>query len=236
MSTTSRYHSPNSALAEVWVSLTEQERLVYERAGYHRVFGLGTRPALLIVDVEYNFTGLPGERILESITTFRDSCGEAAWRAVPSIAELLRSARTAGIPVVFTHGTTAGDPPGTPRRGTDIIDELAPTENEHVVAKEAASAFHDTDVAGYLLAHGVDTVIHAGCTTSGCVRASVVDAAAEGFKNAVVEECVFDRALLPHQVNLFDMDAKYADVTSLEDATKYLANNRRAHELVPPRG
>jgi maleamate amidohydrolase len=225
MSESSRHDSPGSALAEVWASLTEQERLVYERAGYHRAFGLGTRPALLIIDVEYNFTGLPETPILDSIATFPDSCGEAAWRAVPWIAELLRGARTTGIPVVHTHGTTAGDRPGTPRRGTDIIDELAPAENEHVVAKEAASAFHDTDVAAFLFSQGVDTVIHAGCTTSGCVRASVVDSAARGFRNAVVEECVFDRALLPHQVNLFDMDAKYADVISLDAATKYLANN-----------
>jgi maleamate amidohydrolase len=94
------------------------------------------------------------------------------------------------------------------------------------VAKSAASAFHDTGVDRYLAAKGVDTVIHAGCTTSGCVRASVVDAAACGFRNAVVEECVFDRALLPHQVNLFDMDAKYADVISLESAERYLADHR----------
>jgi nicotinamidase-related amidase len=223
MSGSSRYDSGGSALSEVWSSLTDQERRVYERAGYHRVFGLGTSPALLIVDVEYNFTGLPGERVLDSIATYPDSCGEAAWRAVPSIAELLRCSRAAGIPVVFSHGTAVGDRPGTPRRGTDIIDELAPADDDFVVAKEAASAFHDTDVASYLHSKGVDTVIHAGCTTSGCVRASVVDSAARGFKNAVVEECVFDRALLPHQVNLFDMDAKYADVISLDDATKYLA-------------
>jgi maleamate amidohydrolase len=212
-----------SALTDVWQMLTEGERTVYERAGYHRAFGLGVSPALLIVDVEYNFTGDADEPILDSIAKYPDSCGEGAWRAVPAVAGLLASARDARIPVVYTHGTSKADRPGTPRRGTDIIDEIAPQDDEYVVAKSAASAFHDTGVARHLLAKGVDTVIHAGCTTSGCVRASVVDAAAHGFRNAVVEECVFDRAVLPHQVSLFDMDAKYADVIPLKAAEKYLA-------------
>jgi nicotinamidase-related amidase len=215
---------PTSALTTVWHTLTKEERTVYERAGYHRVFGLGASPALLIVDVEYNFTGDVNEPILDSIAKYPDSCGEAAWRAVPAIVRLLASSREVRIPVVYTHGMPKGDRPGTPRRGTDIIDEIAPQKDEYVVAKSAASAFHDTGVARYLAANGVDTVIHAGSTTSGCVRASVVDAAAYGFRNAVVEECVFDRALLPHQVNLFDMDAKYADVISLKAAEKYLAD------------
>lgn len=215
--------APIGALATVWQDLTEEERAVYARAGYHRAFGLGTAPALLIVDVEYNFTGDVPEPILDSIAKYPDSCGEAAWRSVPAIVRLLAAARAARIPVVYSHGTPTGDRPGTPRRGTGIIDEISPRADEYVVAKSAASAFHDTGVARHLAYRGVDTVIHAGCTTSGCVRASVVDAAAHGFRNAVVEECVFDRAWLPHRVNLFDMDAKYADVISLETAETYLA-------------
>ncbi|MFC5745750.1 isochorismatase family protein [Actinomadura rugatobispora] len=212
-----------SAPADVFQALTASERAVYEQAGYHRVFGLGASPALLVVDVEYNFTGDADEPVLDSVAKYPDSCGGAAWRAVPAIARLLAAARAARIPVVYTHGRPEGDRPGTPRRGTDIIDEIAPRDGEYVVAKSAASAFHGTDVAAHLRGGGVDTVVHAGCTTSGCVRASVVDAAAHGFRNAVVEECVFDRAVLPHQVNLFDMDAKYADVISLGAAENYLA-------------
>lgn len=223
MTASPQFDSAGSALAEVWGWLTEDERSVYEQAGYHRIFGLGSSPAVVVVDVEYNFTGVGQESILDSIQTYPDSCGEAAWRAVPSIAHLLSAARGAGAPVVFTHGTAEGDRPGTPRPGTEILDELAPRPGEHVVAKSAASAFRGTDVASHLLAKGVDSVLFAGCTTSGCVRASVVDAAALGFRSAVVEECVFDRAVLPHCVNLFDMDAKYADVVSLEAATTYLA-------------
>jgi maleamate amidohydrolase len=220
----SLYHAPDSALVSVWETLSDDEREVYELAGYHRQFGLGTRPAVLVVDVEYNFTGLPGERILDSITTYPDSCGETAWRAVPAIAELLTCARRAGVPVVYSHGVGEGAAgTGAPRPGTAIVDELRPQEGDLVVAKEAASAFHGTIVADFLKKQGVDTVIHIGCTTSGCVRASVVDAHALGLRSAVVEECVFDRAVLPHQVNLFDMDAKYADVVTLAAAVRYLA-------------
>lgn len=215
-----------SACQTVWEALTPEERRVYERAGYHRVFGLGRAPALVVVDVEYNFTGLPGESAIESVQTYSDSCGPAAWRAVPAIAELLAAAREAGIPIVFTHGTPGHEPTGRPRRGTDVIDELRPDPGELVLAKSAASAFFGTGLADHLRAAGVDTVLHTGCVTSGCVRASVVDAAAHGFHAAVVEECVFDRAVLPHQVSLFDMDAKYSDVIPLASATDYLARVR----------
>lgn len=211
------------ACEAVWAALAPEERTVYERAGYHRRFGLGNSPALVIVDVEYNFTGVQGDSVLTSVQTYPDSCGPAAWRAMPAIAELLGGARHAGIPIVFTHGMPGDEPPGRHRRGTDIVDELLPNVEEAVLAKSAASAFHGTGLAERLQAIGIDTVLHAGCTTSGCVRASVVDAAAYGFRPAVVEECVFDRAVLPHQVSLFDMDAKYGDVISLSAATSYLA-------------
>ena len=217
------YEAPTSALASVWQSLSAQEREVYERAGYHRSFGLGTRPAVLVVDVEYNFTGFDGDTILNSLTTYPDSCGEAAWRAIPAIAALLDVARQAHVPIVYTHGVGAGaGGAAAPRCGTDIVDELKPRPGELVVAKRAASALNDTPVGEYLRQRGVDTVIHTGCTTSGCVRASVLDTHALGLRSAVVEDCVFDRAVLPHRVNLFDMDAKYADVMTLASASSYL--------------
>jgi maleamate amidohydrolase len=221
--TASLYEAPDSALASVWRTLSAKEREVYRRAGYHRSFGLGARPAVLVVDVEYNFTGLAGDTSLDSLATYPDSCGEAAWRAVPAIAELLGCARRLGVPVIYSHGVGEGAAAaGAPRRGTDVVDELRPQKGDLVVAKEAASAFNGTAVAGFLRDRGVDTVIHTGCTTSGCVRAGVVDAHALGLRSAVVEESVFDRAVLPHQVNLFDMDAKYADVMTLAAVTAYL--------------
>lgn len=210
------------ACATVWGELSADERTVYERAGYHRPFGLGSRAALLVVDVEYNFTGLPGDTAVGSVAAFPDSCGPAAWRSIPAIARLLDLARGLGLPVIFTTGQPNPDSDHRPRIGTEVVDELRPRSGEKVIAKSAASPFHATGLADHLRGLGVDTVVHTGCVTSGCVRAGVVDAAAHGFRNVVVEECVFDRAVLPHQVSLFDMDAKYADVMSLDAVTPLL--------------
>ena len=210
--------------ARSWDSLIPADEVdVYRRAGYQRRHGLGTRPALLVVDVEYNFTGMPGVPLLPSIDAYRNSCGPLAWAAIPSIARLLGIARARDIPVAFTHGVRRADTVTSPRVGTDIVDELAPRDGEVVLSKEAASAFLGTSLLRHLVEWGVDTVIHAGCVTSGCVRASVVDAAGYGFKSAVVEDCVFDRARVPHLANLFDMDAKYGDVVSLGEIEAYLA-------------
>lgn len=206
-----------------WSELIPEEEIeVYRRAGYQRAFRLGTRPALLIVDVEYNFTGDKSEPILDSIAKYRNSCGEMAWTSIPYIQRLLEKVRLAGHPVIFTHGITREDTVREPRLGTAIVEEIAPRPGELVIAKHAASAFFNTHLVSHLIENGVDTVIHAGCVTSGCVRASVVDAASYRFKNAIIEECVFDRALTPHIANLFDMDAKYGDVMGIDDIEQYL--------------
>jgi maleamate amidohydrolase len=211
------------ASARPWTDLISPDEVeVYRRAGYQTTYGLGTRPALLVVDVEYNFTGLPGQEHLQSIAMYRNSCGPMAWESIPKIARLLERVRQMGLPVAFTHGFERADTVRAPRLGTQIVDEIAPRQGELMIEKEGASAFFGTRLAANLVKWGVDTVIHTGCVTSGCVRASVVDGAAYGFKNAVVEECVFDRARTPHIANLFDMDAKYGDVMSLEDIEKYL--------------
>lgn len=206
-----------------WTGLISDAELeVYRRAGYQQRFGLGERPALLIIDVEYNFTGDVDEPILDSIAKYANSCGEMAWQAIPHIASLLDLARALSLPIAYSHGREDADTVQMPRLGTAIVDEIAPRPGELVIAKSAASAFFGTSLVSFLIENRVDTVVHTGCVTSGCVRASVVDAASYGFKNAIVEECVFDRALTPHQANLFDMDAKYGDVISLAEATTYL--------------
>lgn len=203
------------------VQLTPTEREVYDRAGYWGISGTGRRPGLLVVDVEYNFTGDVDEPILDSIRKYPNSCGPAAWAAVPVIAELLGCARAGGHPVAYTHGQERGAS-SLPQVGNRVIDELRPYDGELVVEKAAASAFFDTGVADWFRTRGVDTIVHVGCTTSGCVRASVVDAAAHGFRNLVIEDGVFDRALAPHHANLFDLHAKYADVVGSAEAVGYL--------------
>lgn len=202
--------------------ISEEEREVYRRAGYQKAYGLGTRPALLIVDVAYGFTGDVSEPILDSIAKYHNSCGPMAWRSIPQIARLLDRCRRYGVPVAYTHGAQTPAMVRTPRLESQIVDELAPLPDELVITKPSASAFLGTPLSRELVRWGVDTIIHTGCSTSGCVRASVVAAAGHGYKNAIVEECVFDRALTPHLANLFDMDAKYGDVMSLEATLAYL--------------
>ncbi len=103
-----------------------------------------------------------------------------------------------------------------------IVDEVAPQPGELVLEKAAASAFHGTPLVFWLNYHGIDTVIACGETTSGCVRASVVDGATYRYAMGVVEECTFDRTEASHYINLFDMNQKYADVVSLADTVTYL--------------
>ncbi len=214
---------------QAWDGLIGADELeVYRRAGYGRLPGEGRRPAVLVVDMEYNFTGHAPEPILASITKFRNSCGEAAWRSIPKIAGLLRVARARRVPIVYTHGfpRTAGATRHEAQMGTDIVRPLAPHRGDAVYRKEAASAFFGTPLAGHLVSLGVDTVLVTGCTTSGCVRASVVDAHAYGFRTVVVEECVFDRAPTPHRLNLFDMAQKYALVRPLAHVEAWLRRLR----------
>ena len=109
----------------------------------------------------------------------------------------------------------------------EIDDRLATTDTDHVLNKRQASAFHETEIGSMLTAWEVDTVIVCGCTTSGCVRASVVDACSHGYRTIVPEECVGDRAQEPHDANLFDMNAKYADVRPVDEVERHLADTDR---------
>ena len=98
--------------------------------------------------------------------------------------------------------------------GSQIVPVLTPLPGEWVIRKQSASAFFETGLAGWLHLRGVDTAVIVGCTTSGCVRATVVDAMQNNFRTVVISDCVGDRAMEPHEANLFDMQQKYADVVS----------------------
>ena len=191
---------------------------------YARDLGLGGRPALLLIDI-YNlvFAGgaLPPTELHQQ---YPSSCGQHAHAAVPAITALLQTARSSGMPVFHV---TIGDRPGikaTNRASSDSAEDYAfhpaatPIEGEPVIRKDRASAFYGTSLVAQLVQRGVDTVVVAGETTSGCVRASVVDGYSNGFHMAMVEDAVFDRAWLSHCVNLFDLHHKYADVLRLPTA------------------
>jgi nicotinamidase-related amidase len=149
----------------------------------------------------------------------------------------MAAARAAGIPVIHTHGLAEIPAPvrksqTTKRSSTSTHDraweyahfaDLAPLPGEIVIEKLRATAFYGTPINSYLTQLGVNTLIYCGNSTSGCVRASVVDGYNAGYATAVVEECVFDRNWLSHKVNLFDLNSKYADVMFLDEVLQYLS-------------
>ena len=229
--------------------LDEADKADLARKTDRRV-GTGERPALLLIDLYRAVFGDTPEPLEEAVKTWPQSCGPAAWEALPHIQALLAAARAARIPVIhITMLADAGMPgwneaahrdaparalPTDPavldrlRRSPEIVEELAPLPGEVVLRKTAPSAFWGTPLGGQLTYLGVDTLIVAGESTSGCVRASVVEAAAHRYRVQVVEECVFDRHKTPHAMNLFDMHQKYADVVPLEDALDYIESQTRA--------
>ena len=204
------------------VRAVEQE--VYLRAGYGKPFGFGTHPALLVVDVEYNFTGERPAPILDAVREYSDSCGEFAWAALPNIQCLLTAFRDRRLPVFFTHGIVKPGEEGNPKahQGVQVHEIIAPRAGEIILPKVAASAFFGTPLVTHLVRERVDTVVVTGCTTSGCVRATVVDSHSYRFKTIVPAEAVFDRTETPHRLNLFDMAMKYADVLPMREVKAWL--------------
>lgn len=192
---------------------------IYERQGFGHTTGAGERPALIIVDF---------------VNGFADPAafgGGNINAAILETQELLAFARKMNWPIVFTRVVFADDASDAnvfARKvpsilaltehsfNSAIVAELAPLPNEFILRKRLPSAFAGTDLAAWLAARRVDTVIVAGCTTSGCVRSTVVDAMGNGFLTIVAEGCVGDRALGPHSANMFDMAQKYADLMDFE--------------------
>jgi maleamate amidohydrolase len=218
--------------------LSAQDREVFAASGWGARQGLGAHPAVLVVDVSYGFCGDRPEPVLTSIKRWHNSCGEPAWQAIGSIQRLLGAARDVGVPVFYS---TAPEPRGdgrdrgrwtekNPRHHEDdalaneIVAEIAPEAQDIVITKSKPSAFFASPLLSYLVDLGVDSLIVCGTTTSGCVRATVVDAFSYNYKVTVVEEATFDRGQASHWVNLFDMDSKYADVAPLEEVLDALSS------------
>jgi maleamate amidohydrolase len=200
-------------------------RKEFQDKGFGRRVGFGQRPALLAVDFITGFTDLRSPLAGDLDTQL------AATNA------LLEPARAAGIPVIFS--TVAYDAelqeagiwvrkiPANSWlvEGSEWVEvdrRLNQRPNETTLVKKYASCFFGTDLAARLISRRVDTLIITGCTTSGCVRATAVDACSYGFHTIVVEEAVGDRAALPHAASLFDIDAKYGDVVGLAETLSYL--------------
>ncbi len=215
-----------------WKDLVSQEILeVYKH--YKRETYIGQRPALLAIDL-YNLVFEGGPRPVHGIVKdFPSSCGIYAFNAIKPIQQLMALARSKGLPVIYTTTETRKEAkPGKvyatnrgireiEQKAFDIYEAFKPEPGDLIIYKERASGFFGTPLVAHLNMLGVDSLIVCGETTSGCVRASVVDAYSYGYHTVVVEECCFDRSLLSHKVNLFDLHHKYADVMHLEEVKRH---------------
>lgn len=203
----------------------EQAREVYSRAGLGQAVTLGERPAVLVVDFSCGFTD--------------PACalGADLSAEVEATRLLLDAARERELPIVFTTiGFEANGKDGglwlqkVPSlrelelggRWVELDPRLGRREEETVVVKKGASGFFGTNLASVLVSQRVDSIVLCGATTSGCIRATAIDLLQYGWPTIVPRECVGDRAQAPHEANLFDIQAKYADVVSLHDALAYL--------------
>jgi nicotinamidase-related amidase len=221
-----------------WKDVIDADTLRIYQA-YRRKIYVGRNPAVLAIDL-YNKAYLGGNRpVAEVDKEFSGSCGENAWRALPHTQKLFATARRAGVPVIYStrHVDTSGVQSTNRNLGDmaediyDIKAELAPEPGELVIYKERASAFFGTPLVTHLRMKGIDSLIICGESTSGCVRASTVDAYSYGFHNVVVEECTYDRGMINHKINLFDLHHKYADVMHIDEVLEHLDGLARQRKV-----
>jgi nicotinamidase-related amidase len=205
----------------------EQARQVYEQARLGQSFTRGQSPGVLVIDFSCGFTDATC------------SLGADMTPEIEATRKVLDAARDKGLPVVFT--TIGFEPHGKDgalwiEKAPSLLDlelrgkwveidpRLDPQPDEVTIMKKGASGFFGTNLASVLNVQRVDTVILCGATTSGCIRATAIDLMQYGWPAIVPRECVGDRAQAPHEANLFDIQAKYGDVVSLEEALEYVAS------------
>jgi nicotinamidase-related amidase len=227
--------------------LTPEEREVVEIGGFGTASRVGTRPSLLVIDMQNRFLGLKAP-LVESVKTYPASIGERAWATVPRVKALCEAARAARIPIIYTQllkvprkegsnqvdlgvegariKRAGGALPSTedPEWGPQIIRDLLPGKDgeEIVLEKNYASAFYATPLLNYLVRFGTDTLILTGITTAGCIRATAVDASSMNYGVIVVEDCVADRCQASHKASLFDVWCRYGDVWGSHQVVEYL--------------
>lgn len=203
---------------------------IYKKQHFGQKIGFGRQPALLIIDFQVGFCSpdlLGGFNINQ---------------AIDQTAKLLKNARAAKVPVAHVRfgteaqgvdiGTFAIKVPSLKKLSADskeaqFADAVKPKKGEWVSLKRHSSAFFGTNLASWLSFVGADTLFITGCTTSGCVRASTIDASAYGLRPMVVTDCVGDRAEGPHNASIFDMGQKYADLVTAKEASAYFATLKK---------
>ena len=212
--------------------VSEADLEVYRKAGFGRTGGLGKRPVLLVIDVQYRTVGNTPKPILESLQDYPTSCGEYGWRAVSQIEKLVQVFRRHKLPIIYPSiapktprdmGRFANKMPSAPQdnpKAFEIVESIAPAPYDIILYKHFSSAFFGTALATHLVRLGADSLVLTGCTTSGCVRATAVDACSLDYRIVVPEDAVYDRGQVSHAVNLFDIANKYADVVPTAEAVQ----------------
>jgi nicotinamidase-related amidase len=206
-------------------------------ASYKRKTFVGAAPALLAIDL-YELVYRGGSHPPHTIAKdYPSACGHFAHEAVAPTKRLFAGARKAGLPIFYSTGdvrstsrpalvsATKRTKPSIEPSDYAIRPDFKPQPGDVIITKQRASAFYGTPLTAHLTQLGIQTVIICGESTSGCVRASAVDAYSHGFHVVLVEECCFDRSLLSHKVNLFDIHHKYADVMHLDEVLGHLASH-----------
>ena len=212
--------------------VSEADLEVYRKAGFGRTGGLGKRPVLLVIDVQYRTVGNTPKPILESLQDYPTSCGEYGWRAVSQIEKLVQVFRRHKLPIIYPSiapktprdmGRFANKMPSAPQdnpKAFEIVESIAPAPDDIILYKHFSSAFFGTALATHLVRLGAESLVLTGCTTSGCVRATAVDACSLDYRIVVPEDAVYDRGQVSHAVNLFDIANKYADVVPTAEAVQ----------------
>lgn len=224
---------------EIWDSLlSEHDRKVisnWPRKPY-RLSGLGGNPALVVIDIQKCAVG-EDRPIYEQQDKLPSACGNFAWAAIRKLQKLIPAARAAGIPVIHTCSLTRPEvhlPRSDASNDYSILNplsqfqpEVAPQPEDVVIEKQGPSFFFGTPAHQILHHLGVETLLLAGTSTSGCIRAGALDAIQNMYRVNVIVDCVFDRIELSHKANLFDLWFKYCDLITADDALAYFKKFKR---------
>ena len=215
--------------------LTDVDKIVIEKGKYGQPRGYGQKPLLLCIDLQPNYIGID-KPIEEQLDEWPSGGGAKAWEGVRRILSLRDAARVAGVPVFYTrnvqNSTSLYDNFAGKRKRdnkkfidgnpcSDLLPCIQPLPEEMIIPKGYASAFYGTPLQSYLVTLGIDTIIIVGGSTSGCCRATAVDAASRSYRVIYVEDCLFDRIEVSHKAALLDVWMKYGDVVKSSDVKEY---------------
>ena len=220
----------------IWENvLSDVDKIVIDKGHYGQSRGFGKKPLLLIIDLQPNYIGAD-KPIEEQLDQYPSGGGKAAWEGVRRILSLRDAARETGVPIFYTRNvqntTSAFDSFATKTKRdqskyidgapeTALLPEVQPLPNEMVIPKSYASAFYGTPLQSYLIKLGIDTVIIVGGSTSGCCRATAVDAVTRNYNLGYIEDCLFDRIEVSHKAALLDVWMKYGDVVNSDYVKEY---------------